>query len=136
MEKLNQKILNSVGKENCNQYMIITREKEINEILDSHSPVYEMYKYRDRLLDDGDRQDVNMSELEQLLKNNNDIELKQQLEDLFLESLSNSKFKIIKDTLIKHELGWDISKLVEVHKRYKSYRIFRLLNTDYKNWLI
>lgn len=130
----NQRVLDSIGEENYEQYMIITNGKEIDSILDS-SPMFELYKYRDKLLNEGVGQDVNINELEQLLKNNDDIKLKQQLENLFLESISNSKFKIIKNILVNHELGWNISRLVEIHKEHIGHRIFNLLSIDYEDWI-
>ena len=132
---LNQRILNSVGRQNYGTYIIITNGKEIDSILDGRSTVFEMYKYRDKLIDENIGQDIQVHELEDLLQDNNDIELKQQLENLFLENISNSKFKIIKDMLINHELGWNISRLVEVHRKNKGYRIFKILSIEYNDWL-
>lgn len=128
---LNQRILNSVGRQNYGMYMLLTNGKEINEILDSNSPVFQMYKYRDKLLNQGIGQDISVNELEKALKNNDNIRLKQKLELLFLEYISNSKFKIIKDMLIKNSLGWNIDKLVEIHKKHKYHRIFSLLSIEY-----
>ena len=132
---LNERILNSVGRQNYKQYMIITDGKEIDEILDSRSPIFKMYKYRDKLLDKNVGQDIQVCELERLLTGDEDSRLKEQLELLFLESISNSKFKIIKNILAKHKFGWSIERLVEIHKKHTGYRIFRIVSIEYKNWL-
>jgi hypothetical protein len=132
---LNERILNSLGRQNYEMYMLLTNGGEIDSILDSRSPVFELYKYRDKLLDENTGQDVKNSELEILLKNNNDTGLRQKLEGLFLESLSNDDFKMIKDMLINNTFGWNIKRLVDIHKQHKGYRIFRLLSIEYKNWL-
>ena len=134
-EVINKRVLNVVGKINYNEYMLLTNGKEIDSILNSHNPVFEMYKYRDKLLDNNVGQDIMADELEQLLKDNEDIKLRLQLQSLFLESISNSKFKIIKNMLVAHELGWNIKRLVAIHKKHKYHRIFSLLTIDYKNWL-
>ena len=132
---INQRILNSVGRQNYNQYMIITGGKEIDKILDNRSPIFELYKHRDKLLGKGIGQGINANELKGLLKNNNDIELKIRLQNLFLNYISDNEFKIIKEMLVNHTFGWDISRLVEIHKKYKGYRIFRLLSIEYNDWL-
>ena len=132
---INQKVLNSIGSTNYNEYMLLTKGKEVDSILDDYSPVFQMYKYRDILLDLGIGQDIDICELEELLQNNDDTGLKQQLENLFLESLSNSTFKIVKDMLVNRTFGWNIERLVAIHKKHKCYRIFRLLSIEYDNWL-
>ena len=43
---VNQRVLNSMGKYNYNQYMLITGGKEIDDILDSRNSVFELYNYR------------------------------------------------------------------------------------------
>ena len=95
----NKRVFNSVGQENYNQYMIVTKGKEIDNILDSNNPVFEMYKYRDELLNRGVGQDIDVCELEQLLKDDEDNKLKQQLQNLFLDYISNNEFQMIKDIL-------------------------------------
>ena len=122
---LNQKILNSVGECNYNQYMLITDGKEVNEILNSNNSIFELYKYRDELLD------------KQILNNIKITiyNLKVSLEKIFLDYLSDSKFKIVKDILINHRFGWSIQKLLEIHKKHKGHRIFRILSIEYKDWL-
>ena len=132
---LNQRVLNSVGEVNYNEYMLLTSGKEIDSILDSHSPVFKIYKYRDMLLNRGIGQDINVDELEELLKNNKDNELKIQLEQLFLNYISTNDFKIIKDILVNNMFGWNINRLVEIHKKHKGYKIFRILSIEYKDWL-
>ena len=134
-EVINEKILNVIGKINYNEYILLTDGKEINEILNSHNPVFEMYKYRDKLLSENVGQDVDVHELEQLLKDNKDIKLRQQLQDLFLDYISNNEFKVIKKILINNIFGWNIKRLVDIHKKHKGYRIFRILSIEYKNWL-
>jgi hypothetical protein len=132
---LNERILNSVGRQNYEIYMVITNGKEIDEILDSCSSVFELYKYRDKLLDEEVGQDITSDELEEFLQDDNDIGLKQKLENLFLESLSKSTFKIVKNMLVNHTFGWNIERLIEIHKRHKYYRIFRLLSIEYNDWI-
>jgi hypothetical protein len=132
---LNQKILNSVGRQNYEQYMLITEGKEIDSILDSHSPIFELYKYRDKLFNEGIGQDIDIDKLEYNLQNNKDNELRLQLQDLFLDYISDNEFKIIKNMLINHIFGWNIKRLVEIHNKYKGYRIFRILSIQYNDWL-
>lgn len=134
-EIINEKVLNSVGSTNYNEYMLLTEDKEINSILDNRSPVFEMYKYRDKLLNKGVGQNVSVSELGKLLKNNEDNELKIQLQNLFLDYINNNEFKIIKDMLVNYTFGWNIARLIEIHKKHKDYRIFRLLSIEYDDWL-
>lgn len=123
-ENINERVLNSVGKVNYNEYMLLTKDKEVNSILNSNRPVYEMYKYRKELID---------ANIEQVIVNIDN--LKEFLEQTFQEYLSNKKFEAIKNILLNHESGWNIKNLLQMHKQHKYYRIFRLLNTNYKNWL-
>lgn len=132
---LNERVLNSVGKHNYNEYMLLTDGSKIDDILDSKSPVFEMYKYKDRLIDKGVGQNITFNELEELLKDNDDIGLKQSLEHIFLDYLTDSEFKIVKDMLVNHKGGWSFNRLLEIHKRYKYYRIFSILTIDYESWL-
>ena len=77
----NQRVLESVGKNNYDMYMLITDGKEVNEILEDYSPVYQMYNYRHNLID------------KQVLGNIKITidDLKQSLEMIFLEHLNDSK---------------------------------------------
>lgn len=134
-EQVNERILNVVGEQNYKMYMIITDGKEVNSILDSSNPMFELYEYRDKLLNERIGQDISINILERLLTGDEDSRLRKQLENLFLESISNSKFKMIKDMLINHELGWNISRLMEVHRKNKGYRIFSILSIEYDNWI-
>lgn len=132
---MNERILDSVGRQNYEMYMLLTNGKEIDKILDDRSPVFQMYNYRDRLIDANIGQDVSTDELEKELQNNDDMKLKQKLQSLFLESISNSTFRIVKNILTNNTFGWDTKKLIAIHKKHKYYRIFRLLSIEYKNWL-
>ena len=131
---INKRVFNSVGQENYNQYMIVTKGKEIDNILDSNNPVFEMYKYRDELLNRGVGQDIDVCELEQLLKDDEDNKLKQQLQNLFLDYISNNEFQMIKDILTNNTFGWNINRLIEIHNKHKGYMIFRLLSIQYNDW--
>ncbi|QXE20022.1 hypothetical protein [Clostridium sp. 001] len=122
---IKERVLESVGETNYNEYMLLTGGKEVNSILNSNRPVYQMYKYRKELID---------ANIEQII-DINIVNLKEFLEQTFQEYLSNSKFKIIKDILLNHESGWNIKNLLQMHKQHKYHRIFRLLNTEYRNWL-
>jgi hypothetical protein len=122
---INQRVINSVGRSNYNEYMLLTEGKELDSILNDYSPVFQMYNYRDKMLDEQDIDNVKITI--------ND--LKQSLEQIFLDYLCDSEFKIVKDMLVNHINGWNIEKLLEIHKKHKYYRIFRLLTTDYNNWL-
>ena len=122
---LNERILNSVGKCNYNMYMLITNGKEIDDILDSRNSVFELYNYRHELLDKQviDSTKINMNNLKELL------------EKTFLDYLSKGSFKTIKNILINHVNGWDLNKLLEIHKQHKYHRIFSLLTINYEDWL-
>ena len=122
-ENANSRVLESIGEYNYNEYMLLTNGKEINSILNSRSPVFEMYKYRDTLLDKQKDISIDMNNL------------KQSLEQIFLDYLTDSEFEMIKDILINHILGWNLNRLLEIHKKYKGYRIFRILSINYKDWL-
>jgi hypothetical protein len=132
---INQKVLNSIGSTNYNEYMLLTKGKEIDSILDDRSPVFKMYNYRDMLLNSEVGQNIDIDSIERNLQNNDDIKLKVQLQNLFLESISNSTFKIVKNMLTNNTFGWNVKRLAEVHKKHKYYRIFRLLSIEYNNWL-
>ena len=124
-EIVNQRILNSVGRQNYDMYVLLTNGKEIDNILNSNNSVFEMYKYRHKLLD------------KQIIDNikitiNN---LKESLEKIFLDYLSEGSFKTVKNMLIEHTGGWDIQKLLEIHKKHKYSRIFALLTINYNDWL-
>ena len=58
---INKRMLESVGRENYNEYMLLTGGEEIDSILDSKNPVFEMYKYKDMLIDKGIGQNVTMA---------------------------------------------------------------------------
>ena len=122
---LNQRVLNSVGECNNNMYMLLTNEEEIDEILDSRNSVYEMYKYRDKLLDKQMLDDIKIT-----VDN-----LKESLENIFLDYLTDSEFKIVKNMLINHIGGWNIDRLLEIHKKHKYKRIFSILTIKYEDWL-
>ncbi len=122
---INQRVLESVGKENYNEYMLLTGGKKINEILDSNNPVYEMYKYKDRLIDKGVGQNVTVD------MNN----LKQSLKSIFLDYLTDSEFKTVKNMLDKHIGGWSFDRLLDIHKKHKYHRLFSLLTIKYEDWL-
>ena len=123
IDVINERVLNSVGKCNYNEYMLLTNGKEIDEILDNNSPVYEMYKYKDKLLD---------SQKDIAIDMNN---LKRSLENVFLDYLTDKEFKTVKDILDKNIGGWDIKKLLNIHKQHKYNRIFSLLTIKYNDWL-
>lgn len=133
MDVINKRVLESVGKENYDEYMLLTDGKEIDEILNSNNPVFEIYKYRDRILDKQNK--VSIDKLKELLKNNDDIKLKESLEQIFMDYLSEGSFKIIKDILISHTNGWNISRLLDIHKKHKYNRIFSILTIKYEDWL-
>ena len=122
-ENINERILDSVGRQNYGMYILLTDGKEIDSILNSKNPIFEMYKYRDMLLDNQEDICINMNNL------------KQSLEQIFLDYLSNNEFEIVKNMLDNHIGGWDINRLLEIHKRYKYHRIFSLLTINYKDWL-
>ena len=122
---LNQRILNSIGRQNYDMYMLLTNGKEINEILNDRSPVYQMYNYRHKLLD---KQVIGN------IKITTD-NLKESLEKIFLDYLSEGSFKTVKNILIKHVDGWNLNKLLEIHKKHRYHRIFSLLTINYEDWL-
>lgn len=122
---INQRVLNSVGKCNYNMYMLITNEKEIDTILNDYSPVYQMYNYRHKLLDE-----QNLNSISITINN-----LKESLENIFLDYLSEGSFKIVKNMLKNHIGGWTTDRLLEIHKKYKYHRIFSLLTINYNDWL-
>lgn len=122
---VNERVLNSVGECNYNEYMLLTDGKEIDKILDSNNPVYEMYKYKDILIDKGIGQDITIN------MNN----LKQSLENIFLDYLTDNEFKTVEDMLDKHINGWSINRLLDIHKKHKYDRIFSILTIKYENWL-
>lgn len=124
-KNINQRVLKSVGKQNYNMYMLLTKGKEIDYILDSNSPVFKMYKYRHELLDEQDLNSISIT-------TNN---LKQALEKIFLDYLSDGSFRTVKNILMNHIDGWDIQKLLEIHKKHKYNRIFSILTIKYKDWL-
>lgn len=126
-ESINERVLSSIGKYNYNEYILITGSKEINSILNDRSPVYKMYKYKEKLIDSGIGQNVTVTI--------DDDNLKESLEQAFQEYLSDKKFKVIKDILVNHKWGWDINKLLEIHKQHKYYRVFRLLTIPYECWM-
>ena len=101
----NEIINEKVGSTNYNEYMLLTEDKEINSILDNRSPVFEMYKYRDKLLNKGVGQNVSVSELGKLLKNNEDNELKIQLQNLFLDYINNNETIILDAGSTTYELA-------------------------------
>ena len=135
IKNINERVLNSVGKENYNEYMLLTNGREIDKILDNRSPVYQMYEYKKELLNKGIGQDITVDVLKELLKNNNDIELKKDLEKVFLDYLSDESYKTIKDILDRHKNGWNIKNLLDIHRKHKYYRIFSLLTIKYNDWL-
>lgn len=122
---LNQRILNSVGKHNYNMYILLTGSKEIESILDSNNSVFQMYNYRHKLLDKQtiDNIKINISNLKELLEN------------IFLDYLSEGSYKTVKNILTNHINGWDLNKLLEIHKKHRYSRIFALLTINYKDWL-
>lgn len=117
-ENVNLRVLNSVGEENYGMYILLTNGKEIDSILDSRSPIFELYKYRDKLLDRGIGQNVSID-----MDN-----LKQSLEQIFLDYLTDSEFEMIKDILDNYISGWTIDRLLEIHKKHKYRRIFMFTN--------
>ena len=123
---MNQRILNSVGKQNYKMYMLITDEKEINQILNSNNSVFEMYKYRHGLLNKQILDNIKIT-----VSN-----LKESLEKIFLDYLSEGSFRIVKDMLVNHIDGWNMNRLLKIHKKHKYNRIFSLLTIKYENWLI
>ena len=123
---INQRVLNSVGKCNYNQYMLITNGKEIDDILDSRNSVFELYNYRHNLLNTQVINDIKIT-----IDN-----LKELLENIFLDYLSEGNYRTVKNILLNHIGGWDIQKLLEIHKQHKYYRIFSLLTINYKDWLM
>jgi hypothetical protein len=124
-EIVNERILNSVGRQNYDMYMLLTDGKEINSILDDYSSVYQMYNYRHKLLDKQVIDNIKIT-------SNN---LKQSLEQIFLDYLSDGSFKTVKNILVNHINGWNINRLLEIHKKYKYHRIFSLLTINYEDWL-
>jgi hypothetical protein len=105
--------------------MLLTDGKEINSILDDYSSVYQMYNYRHKLLDKQVIDNIKIT-------SNN---LKQSLEQIFLDYLSDGSFKTVKNILVNHINGWNINRLLEIHKKYKYHRIFSLLTINYEDWL-
>ena len=136
IKNINERVLNSVGKENYNEYMLLTNGREIDKILDNRSPVYQMYEYKKELLNKGIGQDITVDVLKELLKNNNDIELKKDLEKVFLDYLTKNEFKIVRDIIVNHKSGWNIDRLIGIHKQHKYDRVFSLLTIKYEDWLI
>ena len=125
---VNLRVLNSVGECNYGMYMLLTKGQEIDLILDSNSPIYQMYKYREDLINKNIGQSI-------IVTIDNNDNLKESLESIFQEYLSDEKFEVIKEVLLNHKNGWSLSKLIEIHREHKYYKICRILNTNYENWL-
>lgn len=124
-ENVNLRVLESVGECNYNQYMLITSGKEIDNILDSRNSVFELYNYRHNLLNEQMLDDIKIT-----IDN-----LKESLEKIFLDYLSDESYKTIKNILMDHINDWNIDRLLEIHKKHKYHRIFSLLTIRYKDWL-
>lgn len=102
------------------QYLFL--KKHGFKLTEEYNLVWDMDKYRDKLLNAGVGQDVTAEELQ----NSNDAELKEKLENLFMDYLYDCDFKIIKK-LFKQD-GWTWDLLLKVHKQNKYKRIMYLLN--------